>query len=255
MSPLLAVPAAILVAGCAWRLRAFDASGALAATLVGAAILVGQGWRGGALLLAFFIPTTLISRLLPDATSRWDAKGNRRDGWQVMANGGAAAVAALAWAGFPRGLAVAAASLAAAAADTWATTIGSGSRSEPRSIATGRRVPAGTSGGVSWRGTLGGTLGAAVVAAAGVLVSGRIGVGITALFCGIAGMLLDSLLGATLQGRFFCPVCQRPTERRRHRCGTRSDRMGGLPWLTNDGVNALATASAALVAALTGPAH
>jgi uncharacterized protein (TIGR00297 family) len=254
MSLLLAVPAALVVAATAWRFRALDPPGALAATLVGAAMLTGQGWGGGAVLLAFFIPTTLVSRLMPDATSRWDAKGNRRDAWQVMANGGAAALAAIVWGGLPRGLGMATASLAAAAADTWATTFGSGSGSAPRSIVSWRIVPAGTSGAVSWRGTMGGILGAAVVAGCGVLVSGSGRLGLVAVLCGVAGMLLDSLLGATLQGRFHCPACQRPTERRRHGCGTMSDRTGGLPWLTNDGVNALATASAALLAALATPA-
>lgn len=252
MSPLLALCVALPVAATAWRFRALDGPGAVAATLVGAAMLVGQAWGGGLVLLAFFVPTTLVSRLLPDATSRWDAKGNRRDAWQVLANGGAAAAATLCWAGQELGLAVATAALAAAAADTWATTFGSGSRTEPRSLATWRRVPKGTSGGVSWRGTLGGAFGAAVVAACGVLVSGSVRLGVTALLCGIAGMLFDSLLGGTIQGRFYCPACGRPTERYRHSCGALSERTGGLVWLTNDGVNALATTGAALLAVLAG---
>lgn len=253
MSPLLAVLAACLVAASAWRLRALDGGGALAAPVVGAALLWGQGWGGAAVLLAFFIPTTLVSRLLPDVTSRWDAKGNNRDAWQVLANGGAAAAAAVIWNGHPLGLAVATAALAAAAADTWATTLGSLSRTRPRSIITGRAVPAGTSGGVTLMGTAGGALGGAVVAAAGWLVSGNARLAATALLAGIIGMLVDSLLGASLQGRFQCPACGRATERRRHSCGTVSVPTGGLSWFTNDGVNAMATLVAAFIAWLALP--
>lgn len=250
MSPLHAAPAALLVALLAWRFRALDRSGTLAAALVGTLLLMGQEWAGGAVLLAFFLPTTLVSRLLPDATARWDAKGGRRDAWQVLANGGVAALSAILWQGRIMGLTVATAALAAAAADTWATAVGSGSATSPRSIATGRVVETGSSGGVTWRGTLGGVAGALVVAGTGSLVSRNIRLGSIALLCGIAGMLLDSLLGATLQGRFHCPRCQRPTERRRHSCGTDTELTGGLAWLTNDGVNGLATAAAALAAAL-----
>ena len=250
MSLLYAVTVPAAVAWLAWRFQALDRSGALAAALVGGSILIGQDWPGGVVLLAFFVPTTAISRLLPDATHRFDAKGNRRDAWQVLANGGAAAVGAILWQGRIEGLTVATAALAAAAADTWATSLGSGSVTPPRSIATGQVVPSGTSGGVSWRGSVGGCAGALVVAGAGALVSQNIVVGGIALVSGIAGMLLDSLLGATLQGHFFCPRCQRPTERRTHHCGADTVLTGGLAWLTNDGVNGLATAAAALAAAL-----
>src|SRR5690606_16605206 len=66
---------------------------------------------------------------------------------------------------------------------------------------------------------------------------------------GIAGMLLDSLLGATVQERFRCPVCQRETEAPVHRCGTPTQRVGGWRGVNNDVVNFCATLAGALVAA------
>jgi uncharacterized membrane protein len=59
---------------------------------------------------------------------------------------------------------------------------------------------------------------------------------------GVAGMLADSLLGATLQGRFYCAACGLPSERTVHRCGNDTRLEGGLAALSNDGVNLLATA-------------
>jgi uncharacterized membrane protein len=48
------------VAAYAWRVRTLTRSGALAAWLVGTAILAGTGWPGAAALLAFFISASLI---------------------------------------------------------------------------------------------------------------------------------------------------------------------------------------------------
>jgi uncharacterized membrane protein len=58
-------------------------------------------------------------------------------------------------------------------------------------------------------------------------------------------MVLDSVVGSVWQGRFHCAACDRPTERTVHRCGASSQLTGGLAWLTNDGVNAIATLFAA----------
>jgi uncharacterized protein (TIGR00297 family) len=247
---LLAGFVALLISLAAWRASLLSRGGAVTAWAVGAAILSGQGWPGGAVLLAFFIPTSLVSRMLPDLTARFDAKEGPRDAWQVLANGGAAAVVALAFHGQAAGLIAAAAALAAAAADTWATSWGAGSRTPPRSLLTGAVVSAGSSGGVTWRGTAGGAAGGAVVAMIAALVTRSAAVGVITFLCGASGMLLDSLLGAGLQGRFVCPACQRPTERRIHRCGSRTTSVGGLAWLGNDGVNLMATGAAALAALL-----
>lgn len=191
----------------------------------------------------FFVGSSLISRIAPDRSAALDAKGSTRDAWQVLANGAAAALGAL----IPgAGLWVVTASLAAAAADTWATSVGGWSRTPPRSILTFQAVAAGTSGGVTAAGTFGAVLGATVVAGAGALISDGAPLFRVALLVGVLGMFVDSLLGAALQGRFHCPRCDRATERRKHRCGERSLTTGGLPWLTNDGVNATATTFAAV---------
>jgi uncharacterized protein (TIGR00297 family) len=240
---------AAAAAGLAWQARTLTARGAVAAAVVGALVVSGAGWAGGLVLLAFFVSSSLLGRVVRGRTaSELDAKGDCRDEWQVLANGGVAAGAAVAARGDP-GLALwlVTGAFAAAGADTWATIWGAVSRVPPRLITTGRPVPHGASGGVTIVGTAGGVAGAAfvalVAAAAGgapLLVAGTV--------AGTAGMLADSAVGAALQGRFRCPRCALPSERTVHRCGTTTIHTGGIRWLTNDGVNALATMAGALLA-------
>jgi len=65
---------------------------------------------------------------------------------------------------------------------------------------------------------------------------------------GIAGALVDSLLGASLQTLRWCPQCRRPTEREPHLCGANTTLLRGLSWMGNDFVNFAATLTGALVA-------
>jgi uncharacterized protein (TIGR00297 family) len=199
--------------------------GAAAALAVGLATIYGFGWRGMALLLAFFVSSSLLTRAAAGGEKSGGA--GRRNARQVLANGGVAALAALAgnWTWF-------AGALAAANADTWATEIGSFSPTPPRLITNGTRVPAGTDGGMTLLGTVGGVAGAGLIAGlAGVLPRGS-GPGSThpawvvmaVATAGVVGMLLDSLLGATLQGK--------------------------IRWMDNDAVNLAATLTGALCAGL-----
>jgi uncharacterized protein (TIGR00297 family) len=229
-----------VVTAAARALGALAPSGVPAAWALGATTLWASGWSGGAILLAFFVPASAVSRLRPTPVSTLDVKGDRRDGWQVLANGGFPVLGAACASTTEAALAVLAAGLAAAAADTWATAVGIHSRSQPRQLVTGRPVSAGTSGGVTLLGTVGALGGASVVAfAAWPLLGPRWFGGLVGI--GMAGMLIDSALGATVQGRFRCPGCDQPSEQRLHRCGTRTEHVGGLRWITNDGVNALTT--------------
>ena len=187
--------------------------GAAAALVVGTATVWGTGWRGFGLLLAFFVSGSLL-------TTTAEGGGGRRTAAQVVANGGVAAVAALAgwWPAF-------AGALAAATADTWATEIGAHSRTPPRLITTGTPVPAGANGGVTLLGTAGGVCGAAVIGALFWLLGPHPGRGaVVVAGAGVLGMLVDSLLGATLQG---------PEDR----------------WLDNNAVNLAMTLAGAGIAA------
>ena len=247
----LAAAIAALVAALAARARALTGRGAVAAAAVGTAVLWTAGWAGAAALFAFFLSSSIVSHALPDpAAARGEAKGGRRDAGQVLANGGAAAIAAILAAGRPApALWAVTSSLAAAAADTWATAIGATSPGLPHHILSGEAIPPGTSGGVTPRGTLGALGGAIVVAAAAGLVARELRLVLAAASIGFIGMVVDSVAGATVQGRFHCPACDAATERTVHRCGTRTRLVAGRAWLTNDGVNALATGTAALLGA------
>jgi len=210
-------------------------------------VLYGTGWQGGAVLAAFFVSSNLISRLLPHAPGALiDAKADRRDHWQVYANGAAAAVGGgLGIVAPGLGLWLVTAALAAAAADTWATSVGGRSGVAPRLIWSSRVVPRGSSGGVTRLGTAGAAVGALVVAGTAAIAAGTPGLLPVGTLIGFLGMVADSTLGALAQGRFYCPACGVASEWRVHRCGAATVRESGLVWLNNDGVNFLATALAA----------
>ena len=65
---------------------------------------------------------------------------------------------------------------------------------------------------------------------------------------GVMGGFIDSLLGASIQGYYFCPTCQNETEKRVHlRCGgTETQLMRGWKIITNDWVNFLSSTTASL---------
>jgi uncharacterized protein (TIGR00297 family) len=245
VAPWLAVLVSAVVALGGGLAGALTTGGAIAAWAVGSAVLLGTGWPGAAALGAFFVSSSGVSRVAPERSS--EAKGTRRDPRQVVANGGAAALGGLVGLSDPlAGLWVVTGSLAAAAADTWATSVGGFSRPAPRHVLTWQPVEPGTNGGVTLLGTTGGLVGALIVAAAASLASGLPLLLPAAALVGFVGMVADSLLGAGVQGRFRCPRCDARSEWRVHRCGSLTVPQGGWAWLDNDGVNAAATALGAL---------
>lgn len=249
MQIVLGAAFAALIALVAYRARALSAGGAAAAFVVGAIVFGAQGWPGAAVLFAFFLPSTLLSRVgaARKRALRELAKQGPRDAWQVLANGGTAAVAAIvALHGGPRFACAFAGAFAAASADTWGTEIGTLSRHPPRSVLTLRTVRPGMSGGITPLGTLATFAGALCVALvadlAGVAPFWPVALG------GVAGAALDSLLGAGLQAMRWCPSCARECETNPHDCGTPTQLRRGLRWLENDGVNLAATLCGALFA-------
>lgn len=250
MQAFIGIVFAGAVALLAWRARALTTSGALAAWIVGACVFGAGGWTYATVLFAFFIPSTLLSRIgRARKRSLVDiGKHGARDGWQVAANGGIAALCAvLAAATHANAIAAAfAGAFAAASADTWGTEIGTLMRQPPRSILTFERLAAGLSGGVTTAGTLAEVAGACAVA----LVAWALGIGAWWIVAagGIAGALADSVLGASLQELRYCPRCERDCETDPHLCGESTTLRRGAAWFSNDAVNACATAIGALVA-------
>ncbi|MEW5828547.1 MAG: DUF92 domain-containing protein, partial [Chloroflexota bacterium] len=247
----------------AYRARSLSLSGALAAVGVGAVIFGIGGWEWAALLLAFFVSSSGLTKAFGKRKNKFDekfAKGGQRDAGQVLGNGAVATLfaalhglypeAAWPWLGF-------AAALAAVNADTWATELGVLSPRPPRLITNLRKiVEMGTSGGITLTGTLSALAGAAVIGALAGLLGPGAGSGSRALIvalAGLAGSLFDSLLGATVQAIYHCPVCDKETERHpRHLCGAGTNRIRGWAWMTNDWVNLACGAFGALMAILAG---
>lgn len=243
---------AIVVAAAARSRRTLTEGGAITAVFVAAACSAA-GWIWPVLLFLFFISGTLLSQLEKDSkqerTRAVIEKGGERDALQVVANGGVFALFAVASVLVPSSvwLVLGTGAIAAATADTWATEIGSLSNRGPRSVITWNRVPVGTSGGVTVAGLLASLGGATMIALVTILTTGP---ACAAIAGGIGGSLLDSMLGATVQGRRWCEQCGAGTERQIHVCGTRTVPAGGIGWMNNDAVNALSSLGGAAIGGL-----
>ncbi|GLV57493.1 hypothetical protein KDH_43290 [Dictyobacter sp. S3.2.2.5] len=253
----------LLSSGIGWlayRRRSLSRGGVAGAVATGTTVfgLGGLGW--GLSLIFFFASSSLFSHFRAADKERTAAdkfsKGSQRDLAQVGANGGVATAMAIGYglsqqpvlrASFEAGFIGA---MATANADTWATELGVLSQQPPRLITTGQTTTPGTSGGVS---TLGAGAAAGGAFSEGLvyqLLQRRISplLPLIALLSGFAGSLFDSFLGATVQAIYYCPHCQKETERRIHNCGTPTHHLRGWSWLDNDLVNLLATLFGSLLA-------
>jgi uncharacterized protein (TIGR00297 family) len=127
-----------------------------------------------------------------------------------------------------------------AIADTLATEIGLLSPQEPRSIIDFKRVPSGTSGGVSLLGEIATIASAAFIGVIAHVTQAQNWSLLTALFIsilsGFSGSTFDSVIGATLQAQYKCIECGKKTEKSRH-CGKQSIHLRGYRWIENNVVN------------------
>jgi uncharacterized protein (TIGR00297 family) len=199
-----------VVAGLAYAARSIDVPGALSAVLIGTLVTLGTGLPGFALLGAFFVVGSAVTKLgyrIKAARGIAQEKGGAR-GWRnAWANGGVpCALALLAGATGDRlhelFVLAYAASVATAAADTCSSEVGKAYGRRTFLITTLRPVPPGTEGAVSLEGTLGGFAGGLLVAAVGAVLGlyswpAALLVG----FAGLLGSLAESVIGTVAERR------------------------------------------------------
>lgn len=248
---------ALVISVLSYRFRFLDAGGAAATYVLGSVIFGMGGWPWAVPILVFFVTSSLWSKLGRKRKHEFDLifdKGSTRDAGQVIANGALAGGVVLISFFWPSQVwtAVYLGIVAAVTADTWATEIGIYFKRIPVGILTFRRVEPGTSGGVTWPGTLGGFAGAVVIAASTRMVpwaaEGLPGI-IPVAVAGLTASMVDSVLGATVQGQYVCPSCGRHTEKKRH-CDGATTRIRGAEWITNDAVNWMCGLTGGLIMAL-----
>ncbi len=247
---------AALIAVVSYYVGFLSLSGAIAACVLGTIVFGLGGFSWAVILVGFFFSSSLLSKVFKRQKAQMQekfSKGNRRDVWQVWANGGVAGIFVIFHVFFPDQtwpwLAFCGA-LAAVNADTWATELGVLSKKKPINLVTGKQVEPGTSGGISLFGTTYSVLAAAFIALLAIIFWPKyipdgtfphlifVFMGITS--AGLLASLVDSLLGATIQAMYYCPQCKKETEKTPvHLCGHETRFERGWKWLNNDWVNTI----------------
>jgi len=233
------------LASLSYRLKALNISGAAGMIIIGTMVFGLGGWEISVPLLFFFISSSLLSRIKNrfkiDSMKLADKTGPR-DIRQVFANGGAAALSVLAWAVTQDSIwiYVYIASVCEASADTWATEIGTLSKTKPVSIVSFKEVQPGQSGGVTLIGTAGAVLGSLFTAIVAIPLLAKVNYNFGTIMlissAGFAGCLFDSLLGATIQRQFCCSKTGKVTENK-HSDGIKNSLFRGINYIDNDIVN------------------
>ncbi|RQW20023.1 DUF92 domain-containing protein [Bacillus sp. C1-1] len=245
----------LLVCVSLFMLQKLTISGAVAAFVVGTVTVIGVG-SAGLLLFAVFFGSSIILGKLKGAHVDHEVvqKHGKRDAFQVIANGGYAAICSLCLVIFPSLATLFIAGfvgcLATAMADTWASEIGKLSQDKPFDLFSGKKVEKGVSGGITSLGMAAAFAGSFLLAGTAIVIWwNETSVSYLWLFfftlIGFLGNVLDSVLGSTVQGLYRCPSCGLETEKTYH-C-EKTVRIKGLSVVTNDVVNLCCTGAGALM--------
>ena len=230
---VVALGVTVVLGYVSYALETASLPGMLTGVLLGLLTIVLGDYGWFLMLISFFGLGGLSTKFrYEEKEARGIAEENEgaRGSGNVLANSLTALLSLLAAAASPTFIPVPpqlflfafAGAIAAAMSDTFSSEFG-GLFDDPRLITTLEPVPPGTDGAITWQGEVAGIVGAGIIAGiAGVMFESvaAVGVGVI-LVAGVVGMTVDSLLGATVEGR----------------------------WVGNQSVNFLATLVAAVAAA------
>lgn len=197
----------LLVAGAGWAAQTVSVSGVIAGAIIGTIIFACAGAGAWSLLLIAFAVAAVSSRIGYKRKLQLgiaEERGGRRGAANAIANTGFAAGAALLAVMSPyrmEALLAVAAALAAGSSDTVASEIGKAFGRRTFLVIGLKPVAPGTSGALSLEGTAAGIVAAAMLA----LVAVQTGVVphaflLVIVVAATAGSLIESALGATLEG-------------------------------------------------------
>jgi len=249
----------LLIGIIALLLHFLTLSGSVGAFILATLIYGIGGWLWTVPILTFFIISSLLSKIGKPHKERFNVifeKSNTRDIGQVLANGSIAGLTLLGNLFFPNPAwyILFLGALSAVNADTWATELGIFSKKYPVSIRDFKKVPHGTSGGITLLGSLSGFLGASVIALSGWLMAPshfhltpKSMIFWLIVLAGFLASFIDSLLGATIQAQYRCPVCQKTTEKPVHCSQEKTRLVSGFYWLNNDWVNLFCSVSGLVI--------
>lgn len=243
----LALVGSTCISYLVYNIQALSITGAIAAFVMGVSFVFFGEPIWFILLLTFFSSSTFWSKYKKHTRKKIAAekhyeKSGKRDGWQVIANGGIGMLLCIGYyvTELEGLLVLYIMVMAIVNADTWATEIGSLSRSKPRHIITGKRVNTGTSGGITLLGTSAAIAGALLIGIVAAIITKQWLYIVLAGAAGLTGCMIDSLLGATLQRMYSCSICGNRTERPMH-CEKQTVFHSGIRWFNNDVVNMTAS--------------
>jgi uncharacterized protein (TIGR00297 family) len=240
----------------AYKAKAVDLGGSIASIFVGYLIILGGGPYWFIVMLVFFIISTQFTKFRYNYKERLgfaQEKGGARSWTNVLANGGAAAIFSIMEFRFGGWIFAGAflGAIASATADTLATEIGLLSRKEPRLITNlKKKVPMGTSGGVTLIGTVAAFFAAFIIGITATILkiiedASPTNILIIVTLGGIIGSITDSVIGATIQRTGLCESCGKITENSKH-CGKPIKKLKGINFVDNNVVNFLSTLIGAL---------
>ncbi|MDA8015856.1 MAG: DUF92 domain-containing protein [Thermoanaerobaculia bacterium] len=203
---LVGVGINLVLAVPAYLARSVSVSGAIAGLFIGTVVWASLGWRGWAVLVAFFVIGTGATKLGYRRKAEQNLAqegGGRRGAGHAFANTGVPMMAAFFAATTPAEplyLAAFVAAFATATGDTMGSEIGQLWGRRTFLVTTLKPVPRGTEGAVSLEGTLAGLFGSAFIACFG-WVLGFYGPAVAGLvtLAAFLGTTLESFLGATVE--------------------------------------------------------
>jgi len=246
------------IAYAAYLKKSLTVDGSIGATFLGTIIHATSGLFGMAMLLLFFLSSSFLSHFkknLKEKVARQFEKTGCRDIFQVLANGGIALIYSILFhtTKNPSFLILMGIAFAAANADSWATELGILNRKNPISLRTFKRVKKGTSGAISLLGTTASLMGAMFIAffAAFAFNYGDFNLSYFQCFIvvtlgGFLGSIIDSILGATVQGVYYSDELEGETEKSTYN-GKPNLLVRGFKFINNDVVNFLSIGISSLL--------